>query len=54
MWWVGKEYILELWLLLMRLRGEERPEPRKRGALLAPIKPFLRFVGEILKRVGED
>jgi len=59
MWWLLKEYTIELSLLASRLAGVDLetlrgPEPRKRPPFWQPLKPFLRVLAEGLRRLGED
>ena len=59
MWWLLKEYTIEISLLASRLAGVDLetlrgPEPRKRPPFWQPLKPFLRVLAEGLRRLGED
>lgn len=59
MWWLLKEYTIEISLLASRLLGVDLetlrgPEPRKRPPFWQPLKPFLRVLADALRRLGED
>jgi hypothetical protein len=54
MWWLLKEYTIELSLLVGPLIGIEREEPRVRKPFWQPLKPFLRMAAGVLRALGED
>ena len=59
LWWLLKEYTIEISLLASRLLGVDLetlrgPEPRKRPPFWQPLKPFLRVLADALRRLGED
>lgn len=55
MWWLVKEYAIEIGLVTSRLLGltEERPM-RAHSVPWAPLKPLFRVVGRALQKAGEE